>query len=112
MQQDYAAPTRQWKFPQMSVTRVLIPAAALLLSISTASAQNCMVARGASGQVLGWNCTPPPTHYGGVDPTIPLQAVRNLPHFGPDLDQINRSQESALRQQILQEQLRQLQQQR
>ena len=96
----------------MSVTRVQIPAAALLLSISTASAQNCMIARGASGQVLGWNCTPPPAHDGGVDPTIPLQAVRNLPHFGPDLDEINRSQDSALRQQILQEQLRQLQQQR
>jgi hypothetical protein len=98
----------------MSLTRVLIITAVLLLSISTASAQNCMVVRGASGQVLGWNCTPPlaPAPYGGVDPTIPLQAGRNLPHFGPDLDQINRAQESALRQQILQEQLRQLQQQR
>jgi hypothetical protein len=96
----------------MSVTHILIPAAALLLSISTASAQNCMVVRGASGQVLGWNCTPVPRSYGGIDPSIPLQAGQNLPHFGPDWDQINRSQESALRQQILQEQLRQLQQQR
>ena len=96
----------------MSVTRVLIPAAALVFSISTASAQNCMVVRGAYGQVLGWNCTPSPAPRGGIDPSIPLQAGQNLPHFGPDWDQINRSQESALRQQIPQEQLRQLQQQR
>jgi hypothetical protein len=94
----------------MSVTRVLIPAAALLLSISTASAQNCMVVRGASGQALGWNCSPSPTPHGGIDPAIPLQAGQNLPHFGPDWDQIYRSQESALRQKIIQEQLRQLQQ--
>jgi hypothetical protein len=69
-----------------------------------------MVKRGARGEVL--DCAPPPAPYGGVDQTIALQAGRNLPHFGPDLDQINRAQESALRQQILQEQLRQLREQR
>jgi hypothetical protein len=48
-----------------------------------------MVVRGASGQVLGWNCTLSPAPYGGIDPTIPVRAGQNLPHFGPDLDQIH-----------------------
>jgi hypothetical protein len=100
----------------MSLTRVLITTAVLLLSISAASAQNCWVNRSASGQVLGWVCTPPPApappYGGGLDPTIPLRATHPSGPYGPDWDMINRSNESALRQQILQEQLRQLQQQR
>jgi hypothetical protein len=93
----------------MSVTRVLIPAAALLLSIATASAQNCMVIPGARGEILGWNCTPPPAASGRVPWGNLLQAPP--PVYGPDYDAINRAQESILRQKILQEQLRQLQQQ-
>ena len=72
------------------IRSIIFGVLAPLLGISTASAQNCMVVRGAFGQVLGWNCTPSHAPYGGVDPAIPLQAGLDPPHFGPDLDQINR----------------------
>src|SRR5229473_3825923 len=96
--------------PRMSTMRLLTSGVALFLSIPDARA-DCWVIPGARGEVLGWRCNNPPP----AAPTL-SDWTRLLPqaptHYGPDLGEINTARESALRQQILREQLRQLQNQR
>jgi hypothetical protein len=50
------------------------------------------------GHAWGSRRSAPPAPYGGIDPTIPLRAAPTPQFFGPDWGQINRAQESALRQ--------------
>lgn len=83
---------------------------ALTLSshVSLAQTSNCMVIPGAYGNVLGLNCFSNSEIQNGIDSNIPLYAGRPSGRFGPDLNDLQSQYESALRQEILREQLREL----